>query len=39
MKIAVLKILFNVLQAHCNGYEGKILNVKLVIKYCNKCSD
>jgi len=37
---AVVENLFIVLQAHCDGrYECKILNVKLVVKYCNECND
>jgi len=36
---AVVENLFIVLQAHshCDKYECKILNVKLVVKYCNEC--
>ena len=36
---AVVENLFIVSQAHCDRYEFKILNVKLVVKYCNKCND
>ena len=27
------------LQAHCDWYECKILNVKLVVKYFDECND
>jgi len=33
---SVVDNLFIVLQARCNRYECKLLNVKLV-KYCNEC--
>jgi len=36
---AVVKNLFIVVQAHFDRYERKILNVKLVVKYCNECND
>jgi len=36
---AVVENLFIVLQAHCDRYECKILNVKSVFKYCNECND
>jgi len=36
---AVVENLFIVLQAHCDWYECTILNVKLVVKYCNECND
>ena len=32
---AVVNNLFIVLQARWHRYESKILNVKLVVKYCN----
>jgi len=34
---AVVENLFIVLQAYCDRYECKILNVELVVKYCNEC--
>jgi len=34
---AVFENLFIVLQAHM--HECNILNVKLVVKYCNECND
>ena len=30
----VVENLFVVLQAHCDRHECKMLNVKLVVKYC-----
>jgi len=36
---AVVENLFIVLQAHCDRYECKILNVKVVVKYYNECND
>jgi len=37
---AVVANLFIVLQAHHRDcYECKILNVKLVVKYCSECYD
>jgi len=32
---AAVENLFIVVQAHCDRYECKILNVKLAVKYCN----
>jgi len=36
---AVVENLFIVLQVHCDRCECKVLNVKLVVKYCNECND
>jgi len=36
---AVVENQFIALQAHCDRYECKILNVKLVVKYYNECND
>jgi len=36
---AVVENLFIVLQVHCDRYECKILNVTLVVKFCNECYD
>ena len=36
---AVVENLFIVLQVHCDRYECKILNVALVVKFCNECYD
>jgi len=36
---AVIENLFIVLQAHCDRYECKILNVKLQVKCWNECYD
>jgi len=35
---AVVENLFIVSQAHCDRYECKILNIKLVVKYCHECN-
>ena len=36
---AVVENMFIVLQAHCDRYECKIFNVKLVVKYRNERND
>jgi len=38
---AVVENLFTVVQVHCHcdKYERKIFNVKLVVKYCYECNN
>ena len=34
----VVENLFIVSHAHCDRYECKIVNIKLVVKYCHECN-
>jgi len=36
---AVVENILIVLQVHCDRYECKIVNVTLLVKYCNECYD
>ena len=37
--LRICSLCYNIVQAHCDWDESKILNVKVVIKNCNECND